>query len=86
MKQEEKDDIEKRDECKKSYTDAASVIATQDWKLEKNVAKTNKLDGLIKMREDMRAQTISDIKDVITNIAEMEAQRQQENAEFLSAD
>merc|ERR550514_950154 len=61
LKDEETDDISKRDQCKEEYTKTASVIADHEWKIEKNLAKINKLEGLIKMREDEKRQTLEDI-------------------------
>merc|ERR1719199_2008060 len=85
LKEEETDDISKRDQCKEEYTKTASVIADHEWKIEKNLAKINKLEGLIKMREDEKRQTLEDIDDVKANIAAMEELRQQENSDFLEA-
>jgi len=55
LRDEEKEDIEKRDECKDKYQEIQSTSNDLNWKIEKNDAKINKLEKLIakkKSRED----------------------------------
>jgi len=51
----------------------------------KNVAKIDKLEGLIELRTEQRLKTIEDIKDTREQIAKMEDQRIEENQAFLAA-
>jgi len=85
LKDEDADDIAKRDQCKEQYLDIESKVKDIKWKIEKNVAKIDKLEKLIELRTADKAKTIEDIQDVIENIAQIEEQRQDENRAFLQA-
>jgi len=85
LKEEEKEDIEKRDECKDKYQEIESTSKDLEWKIEKNNAKINKLEKLIAKKEAEKAKTIEEIEDVLTNIETMEDERKEENAAFLQA-
>merc|ERR1719310_2773098 len=75
LKKEGKDDVEKRDECKEELHDIASKSADLKWKIDKNDAQIEKLEGHIAKREDEKADTIKRIEDVERNIGEMEDQQ-----------
>jgi hypothetical protein len=85
LNEENEADIAKRDQCKKEYQDIASTVSDLQWKIEKNVAKIDKLEGLIELRTEQRLKTIEDIKDTREQIAKMEDQRIEENQVFLAA-
>jgi predicted nucleic acid-binding Zn-ribbon protein len=85
LKDEEAADIAKRDQCKDEYQNIASTVADLKWKIEKNMAKIDKLEQLIALREAEKAKTIEDIEEVIKQIGEMENVRQEENRAFLQA-
>merc|ERR1719375_2993711 len=85
LKDEEADDIEKRDNCKQEYHEIASAVAQLKWEIEKNLAKIAKLEKLIAKREDEKAEAISTIEDTEKEIVEMEDQRKEEHAAFLAA-
>eukprot|EP00747_Dinoflagellata_sp_TGD_P153083 gnl/TRDRNA2_/TRDRNA2_177362_c0_seq1.p1 gnl/TRDRNA2_/TRDRNA2_177362_c0~~gnl/TRDRNA2_/TRDRNA2_177362_c0_seq1.p1 ORF type:complete len:636 (+),score=300.45 gnl/TRDRNA2_/TRDRNA2_177362_c0_seq1:74-1909(+) len=82
IKKEGKDDVEKRDECKEELHEIASKSADLKWKIDKNDAKIEKLEGLIAKREEEKADTIAQIEDVEYNIKSMEEQRKAENEAF----
>merc|ERR1719443_2847875 len=85
LKDEEADDIAKRDECKQEYHDIASAVAQLNWEIEKNLAKIGKLEKLIAKREDEKEEAIATIEDTKKEIVEMEDQRKEEHAAFLEA-
>merc|ERR1719174_1782064 len=58
LKDEQADDITKRDECKQEYHEVASNVAQLKWEIEKNLAKIAKLEELIAKREDEEADDI----------------------------
>merc|ERR1719163_936477 len=85
LKDEEADDIAKRDECKQEYHEIASAVAQLNWEIEKNLAKISKLEKLIAKREDEKEEAIATIEDTEKEIVEMEKQRNLEHAAFLEA-
>merc|ERR1719235_146718 len=85
LKDEEADDIAKRDECKDEYQNVASNVAQLDWEIEKNLAKIAKLEKLIAKREDEKEEALATIEDTEKEIVEMEDQRTAEHNAFLAA-
>jgi len=85
LKDEQADDITKRDECKQEYHEVASNVAQLDWEIEKNLAKIAKLEKLIAKREDSKAEALATIEATEKEIVEMEDQRKAEHAAFLAA-
>merc|ERR1719335_1982960 len=85
LKQEEAQDIKKRDECKDEYQKIASTVADLEWKIENNLAKIDKLEALVKEREDEKVEALKQIEEVKQQIVEMEDQRKEENQQFLQA-
>jgi len=85
LKAEDSADIAKRDQCKEEYTKTASNIADVTWLIEKNVAKIDKLEGLIEKRTEEKEEAIVQINETQAEIDAMTAQRHEENAEFLHA-
>jgi len=85
LREEEKEDIEKRDECKDKYQEIESTSKDLEWKIEKNNAKINKLEKQIAKKEAEKTKTIEEIEDVLRNIEGMEVERKEENAAFLQA-
>merc|ERR1719316_863758 len=85
LKDEEADDIEKRDNCKQEYHEIASAVAQLKWEIEKNLAKIAKLEELIAKREDEKQEAIATIEDTEKEIVEMEDQRKEEHNAFLEA-
>merc|ERR1719199_906206 len=85
LKDEEADDIEKRDNCKQEYHEIAANVAQLDWEIEKNLAKIAKLEKLIAKREDSKEEALATIEATEKEIVEMEDQRKEEHAAFLAA-
>merc|ERR1719327_627370 len=63
LKEEEADDIKKRDTCKQQFLDIASATKDLTWKIKNNDAKIKKLFDQIAKDEDEKAKTISEIED-----------------------
>jgi len=84
LKEEESEDIAKRDECKDKYQDIASTSKDLDWKIQKNLAKIEELEKVIASREDEKIKTISEIDGVKSDIVMMEDKRKEENQAFLN--
>merc|ERR1719399_2687329 len=83
LQDEEAEDIKKRDQRKDEYTKIESAVKDLEWKIEKNVAKIDKLEALIKQREDEKVTTLEEIEQVKQEISYMEATRIEENQVFL---
>jgi len=84
LKDEDKADINKRDECKNTFLEIESTVKDISWKIRKNEAKIDKLEKLIAAREEEKAKTIEEIEDVTAQMAAMEKQRKEENEAFLA--
>eukprot|EP00401_Gymnodinium_catenatum_P036700 CAMPEP_0117514390 /NCGR_PEP_ID=MMETSP0784-20121206/30044_1 /TAXON_ID=39447 /ORGANISM="" /LENGTH=749 /DNA_ID=CAMNT_0005310183 /DNA_START=47 /DNA_END=2296 /DNA_ORIENTATION=- len=85
LQKEDAADIAKRDQCKEEYKNTASAISHITWLIEKNVAKIDKLMGLIRMREEDLYETNVAIADVNKNIQAIKDQRSEDNMVFLRA-
>jgi len=79
------DDIKKRDQCKDEYLKIESTVKNVTWLIKKNVAKIDKLTGLIELRTKQRDQTLHDIDDVDALKADLTAEREEENRVFAAA-
>merc|ERR1719375_2504957 len=84
LKDEDKADIEKRDECKNTFQEIESTVKDLAWKIRKNEAKIDKLEKLIAAREEEKAKTIEEIEDVTAQMKAMTKQRKEENEAFLA--
>lgn len=85
LKEEEQDDIKKRDKCKDQYQEHGVAVQELDWKIEKNDAKIDKLETLIDEKTTEREKTIEEIEDVIKEMGEMEDTRIEDHDEFKLA-
>jgi len=85
LKKEDAADIAKRDQCKDEYLNIESTVKALDWKIEKNVAKIDKLTKLIELREEQKARTIEQINEVEAHMKAITAERTAENAAFMAA-
>merc|ERR1719453_2311532 len=85
LKDEEAGDIANRDQCKDEYQKIESKVKDLNWKIEKNEAKIDKLEQLIKLRTAEKVKTVEDIESTEKAIVQMEDQRQEENQAFLEA-
>merc|ERR1719330_1128609 len=77
LKAEGQDDIAKRDQCKGEYQKIESVVNNVTWLIEKNVAKIDKLERLIKLRNEQRDKAIADIADVTEMLRVLKQEREQ---------
>jgi len=85
LKDEELEDVKKRDECKDKYQEIASTVKDLEWKIEKNEKKINKLEKLVEDKTKEREETIKKIEDTLEEIKTMEDTRKDENEAFLQA-
>lgn len=85
LKDEEAQDIAKRDQCKEEYQKVNSTSADLRWKLEVNAAALAKLEALLAQLASETAQTVQDIATVAAQIEELGARRREENGRFLQA-
>eukprot|EP00747_Dinoflagellata_sp_TGD_P162418 gnl/TRDRNA2_/TRDRNA2_179992_c0_seq1.p1 gnl/TRDRNA2_/TRDRNA2_179992_c0~~gnl/TRDRNA2_/TRDRNA2_179992_c0_seq1.p1 ORF type:complete len:735 (+),score=276.75 gnl/TRDRNA2_/TRDRNA2_179992_c0_seq1:70-2205(+) len=82
LKEEEANDIKKRDTCKKEFLNIESTTSDLKWKIKKNDAKIKKLSTAIDKDEAEKEKTIAEIEDTQKEIDDMKATRIAENAEF----
>eukprot|EP00747_Dinoflagellata_sp_TGD_P155054 gnl/TRDRNA2_/TRDRNA2_177551_c3_seq6.p1 gnl/TRDRNA2_/TRDRNA2_177551_c3~~gnl/TRDRNA2_/TRDRNA2_177551_c3_seq6.p1 ORF type:complete len:707 (+),score=290.46 gnl/TRDRNA2_/TRDRNA2_177551_c3_seq6:115-2235(+) len=85
LKEEEADDIKKRDTCKQEFLEIESTTKDLAWKIKNLDASIAKLESLIAKDEDEKAATIQEIEDTQKNIDDMKATRIAENGEFKQA-
>jgi len=85
LKDEEAEDIKKRDECKDKYHEIKSTVKDLEWKIEKNEAKINKLETMISDKTKEREATIKRIQETLEEIKEMKDTRKEENDDFKQA-
>merc|ERR1712187_7252 len=78
-------DVDKRDQCKDTYTEIESTVKDLSWKIKKNEAKIDKLEKLIAMHTEEKLKTIEEIESVTAQMEAMTKQRNQENEAFLAA-
>jgi len=82
---EDKADIAKRDQCKDEYKNIASKLGDVTWKIEKNTAKIDKLQGLIEARTAEKEEATAEIAATQASIEKMTAEREASNQAFLNA-
>jgi len=85
LKDEEQADVDKRDQCKDTYTEIESTVKDLSWKIKKNEAKIDKLEKLIAMHTEEKLKTIEEIAAVTAQMEAMTKQRNEENEAFLAA-
>jgi hypothetical protein len=83
--EEQEADTKKRDECLEQYQDIAKESAKLEWKIKNNDAMIEKLEGLIKKREEEKKATIKEIEKTEKEIKEMKDERKKENEAFVEA-
>merc|ERR1712151_1154437 len=81
----EEEHVDKRDQCKDTYTEIESTVKDLSWKIKKNEAKIDKLEKLIAMHTEEKLKTIEEIESVTAQMEAMTKQRNQENEAFLAA-
>jgi len=85
LQKEGDDDIKKRDQCKAEYQKIESTVKNVKWLIKKNVAKIDKLTGLIELRTEQREQTLNDIAEVDAMKQALTAEREEENRVFTAS-
>jgi len=85
LRQENLDDIDKRDECIEEYKNIDSTLKDHAWKIEVNEAKIAKYESQIEAAEKEKAETIKTMEELNQTMIEMKTQRTTENQEFLQA-
>jgi len=85
LQEEGEDDIKKRDQCKDEYQKIESTVKNVTWLIKKNVAKIDKLTGLIELRTQQRDQTVEDIAEVNAVKQALTAEREEENRVFTAS-
>jgi len=85
LKEEGAADIAKRDQCKEEYLNTDSRTADLEWKIKNNIAKIDKLQGLIDKNTAEKEETIALIEETQKHIEELLATRTAENQAFLQA-
>merc|ERR1719316_338027 len=85
IKEEQKADMDERDDCKDKYQKIKSKSLNLEWKIENNEALMEKLETKIEKDKEEKALTIEQIEDVLKEIAEMEDVRKEENKDFIEA-
>merc|ERR1719353_393405 len=72
LKDEDKEDLEKRDECNEKYHKNQLNVNDLEWKIENNEATIKKLEQEITKAEDEKAATVKKIESTQKDISEME--------------
>eukprot|EP00429_Kryptoperidinium_foliaceum_P067365 CAMPEP_0176062160 /NCGR_PEP_ID=MMETSP0120_2-20121206/30996_1 /TAXON_ID=160619 /ORGANISM="Kryptoperidinium foliaceum, Strain CCMP 1326" /LENGTH=724 /DNA_ID=CAMNT_0017395725 /DNA_START=59 /DNA_END=2233 /DNA_ORIENTATION=- len=85
LKEEDRADIAKRDQCKEEFLKIESTSKDLQWKIKNNAAKIDKLTKLIELRTAQKERTIQEIADVDEHMAQLTAMRTEENTDFLNA-
>jgi len=75
LKDEEQDDIAKKDQCKDEFQVVNRQLGDVNWKIEKNEAKIAKLESLIEEKEEEKAKTTEAIAEVEQQMEDMTSQR-----------
>jgi len=78
-------DRAKKNQCNDEYQKIALTVQDLDWKIKNNVAKVDKLEGLIELRTKDRQETIDQINETNDFIKKITADRKAENEEFVQA-
>jgi len=79
------DDLAKKTQCLDEYQKIAQTVKDLDWKLKNNEAKIAKLDKLIELRTNEKAEAIKKREETEQYIADIDAERKQENEAYLQA-
>merc|ERR1719183_2328184 len=78
-------DRAKKDQCNEEYQNIAQSVNDLDWKIKNNVAKIDKLDGLIELRTNERQDTIDKIIENAQYQKDIKKERKDENDAYLAA-
>jgi len=79
------DDLAKKTQCKDENQEITRTVNKLDWNVKNNEAKIAKLEKLIELRTGEREDTIQKIKETKQYIADITAERKEENEAYLQA-
>jgi len=85
LEEEGADDLAKKEQCQDEYQQITKTVNKLDWKIKNNVAKITKLKALIELRTKEKEDTIQKIKETKQYIADIIAERKEENEAYLQA-
>merc|ERR1719409_1453329 len=78
-------DLAKKTQCLDEYQKITSTVKDLDWKIKNNEAKIAKLENLIEIRTQERADTVQKIKETKQYIKDITDERKEENDAYLQA-
>jgi len=78
-------DIAKRDQCLDEYQKNTKSVNKLDWMIKNNEAKIEKLNKLIELRTQDKADTNQKIKETLAYLADLADERKEEHAAFQKA-
>jgi hypothetical protein len=79
------DDLAKKTQCLDEYQDITKTVKDLDWKIKNNEAKIEKLEGLIELRTQERADTIQKRKETNEYIDDINKERKAEHDAYNQA-
>jgi chromosome segregation ATPase len=79
------DDLAKKTQCLDEYQDTTKTVKDLDWKIKNNEAKIAKLEKLIELRTQEKADTIKKTEETQDYIKDIKAERKAENEAYLQA-
>jgi len=78
-------DLAKKTQCLDQYQKITKKVNDLDWKIKNNLAKIEKLEGLIELRTQEREETIQKIDETKTYMKDITDERKAENEAYLQA-
>jgi len=85
LNEEGADDLAKKTQCLDEYQEIAKTVKDVDWKIKNNLAYIAKMEKLIELRTQEKAETIEKIKETAQAMKDMKAERKAENEAYLQA-
>merc|ERR1719498_1295116 len=85
LEEEGASDLAKKTQCLNEYQEIDKTIADLDWKIKNNEAKIAKLEKLIELRTQEKAQTIDKIAETQDYIKQIKAERKEEHDAYQQA-
>merc|ERR1719440_382745 len=78
-------DLDKKEQCLDEYQHITKTVNDLDWKIKNNQAKIEKLEKLIELRTQEKADTIAKIKDTRQYMADITKEREEEHDAYNQA-
>merc|ERR1719399_642889 len=85
LRQEGEDDLAKKTQCLDEYQEIEKTVKDLDWKIKNNLAKIAKLEKLIELRTQEKADAIQKKKETEQYIKDITKERKEENDAYLQA-